>query len=125
VLRKQITVNRHEQWLAYGRAGLKLCKSSRSLLITQRTHSGANRTAGNQYNFATRLPLIRNLRDELLKLRGIGLLAAVGKHTRAKLDHEPGNVFQQFRTHAAKLKENRERESGKSGASLSRRQRRA
>ena len=40
-------------------------------------------------------------RNQLLKLRRVGLLAAVREHARAELHHDAGDVFEQFASHGS------------------------
>ena len=101
---EQVRVNRHQPRLANCGAGLKFGKFVRALLVAERTHASAHCAAGDEHDFTSSLALFGHLRDELLKLRGIGLLAAVREHARAELDHDAGDVSKQCALHRAQGK---------------------
>ena len=90
---KKFFVNRHQPRLADGGAGLKFGEFARALFVAERAHAGADRAAGDEHDFLAGLPQRGNLRDELLQLRRVRLLAAVGQHARAEFHDEAGGGF--------------------------------
>ena len=66
---------------------------------TKRAHARADRAAGDDHDFLACLSQRGDLRDDLFELCGINLLPAVREDAGAELDHDTGDVFEQFRTH--------------------------
>ena len=97
-------VNGHQPRLADGGARLKLGEFGRAFFVTERAHARADRAAGDEHDFLAGLSQRGDLRDELLKLRRVGLLAAVGEHARAEFHDEAGGGFDGFTMHATKLR---------------------
>ena len=97
---KKFFVNGHQPRLADGGAGLKLGEFGRAFFITERAHARADRAAGDEDDFLAGLPQRGDLRDELLQLRRVGLLAAVGEHAGAEFHDEAGGGFDGCTMHA-------------------------
>ena len=97
---EQLLVNRHEPRLAHRRASLQLRQLVRALLVAQRPHARAHRARRDQHNLPARLPLLGDLRHQLLHLGKVRLLPAVRQDAGAQLHHDARDVFEYFRTHA-------------------------
>jgi hypothetical protein len=94
---KKPFVRGHQPGLADGGAGLQFGEVSRASFVPEHTHAGADRAGTDKHNFLACLALFGDLRYQLLHLRQIGLLAAVGQNTSAELDDDAGDVFQEVR----------------------------
>ena len=90
---KKFFVNGHEPRLADGGARGERGGLGRAFFKAERAHARADRAAGDEHNLLAGLAQRGDLRDELFKLREVGLLAAVGQHARAELDHDAGDVI--------------------------------
>jgi len=91
---KKLLVNGHEPRLPYSRACLEFGKITWALFVSQRAHARADRARGDQHDFPACLAQLGELRHKLFKLGHVGLLAAVGQHTRAKFDNKAGGGFE-------------------------------
>ena len=96
-------VNGHEPRLADGGAGLQFSRVGRPFFIAERAHAGADCAGGDEHNFPTRFSQRSDLGGELFQLRLVGLLAAVGEHTRAEFNDDASGGFDGFAMHAARL----------------------
>src|SRR3954464_7254024 len=76
---KELLVSGHQPRLANRSAGLQFRKVTRPLRMAEDPHAGTDRSRRNEHDLPPRLPLPRNLTNQLLHLREIGLLAAVGE----------------------------------------------
>ena len=101
VLREELAVTGHQAALSKRGAGLQLGQLSGALFVTERAHARADRAGGDQNELAPRLSLRGDLRDQLLHLRRVDLLAGIGEDPGAKLDDDSGDVFEQLAPHAA------------------------
>ena len=63
----------------------------RAFLVTERAHARADRAGGDEHDFPARAALFRDLADQLLHLRQIRLLPAVGEHAGAEL-HDDATI---------------------------------
>jgi len=102
---KQLVVSSHEPRLADGGTGLFLREFRRTRLITERTHAGTDCATGDDDDFLAGFFERGDLRDDLLKLRGVDQFTAVGQDTGAELDDDAGNGLERVAMHAGKLGE--------------------
>ena len=98
---EELFVSGHEPGLPDRRARLQFIEARRALLEAEHAHARAHRARGDQHHFAARRALRRHLRHQLPDLRQIRLLARIGEHAGAQLDHEAADIFQQLGTHGA------------------------
>ena len=61
-------------------------------LVAKRAHARADRAAGDDDDFLAGLPERGELRDDLIELGGVELLAAIGEDAGAELDHDAGDI---------------------------------
>ena len=71
--------------------------------MLEHAHAGADRAGADEDDVAAKLALRRDLRDELIHLREVGLLLRVGEDAGAELNYDPGSaprrIFQKISAH--------------------------
>ena len=103
VLRKKLSVSRHESRLANGGACLQIGEIGWALGYVQHTHAGTNRAGGHDNHLPAGFALGGHLANQLLNLAGINLLTAVGQDSGTKLDHHSVGIFQRISLHQKRL----------------------
>ena len=94
VFRKKFGVSGHEPRLTDGGAGLKFRKFRRTFFVTEHAHARADRAGSHQHDFLAGFFQRGDLRDELLHLRRVNQLPAVGKDAGAEFHDEARNGFE-------------------------------
>ena len=81
---KKFFINGHQPSLADGGTRLFFREIRRTRLVAERAHARTHRAAGDDHNFLAGFAQRGDLRDDLLKLRRINQLPAVGEDAGAK-----------------------------------------
>ena len=74
-------------------------------ILEQRAHARTDGAGRDEHDFLAGLPQRRHLPDELLELRGINQLLAVGQHARAEFHDDAGGGFEDVTMHAGEVRE--------------------
>ena len=92
-------VSGHQSGLADRGTGQQFGQVCWSAIVSECPHTCTHRARGNEDYFFAGLALLRNLSNQLFHLGQVRLLPAVGKHARAQLDDEPGDLAEQLGAH--------------------------
>ena len=99
VFGEELLVNGHETGLTDGGARLQFREFTRTPIVLEESHPGTNSSRTYQHHLTAALPLPRDLRDELLHLRQVGLFFGIGQDACPELDHNPRSIFEKFSAH--------------------------
>jgi hypothetical protein len=97
---KKFLIRGHQARLPDGRTGLFFREVAGPAFKSERAHARAHRAAGDQDDFLAGPAQRGDLRHDLLQLRRVNLFPVVREDAGAELDHDAGEVFEKFRTHA-------------------------
>jgi len=96
---KKFFVGCHQPCLADGGAGLFFREIGRTIFVAEDAHARANRAAGDDHNFLAGFAQRGDLRDDLLKLRGINQLPAVGEDAGAEFHNDATGGLERIAMH--------------------------